>query len=413
MSAIVDLNAHRKHDDAYGDVLASDSVVRSYLRPIKRYMLEHAATEIWINKPGELIIRLETGNITVSEPTLTFAALENFARAVAVFSPQQQTVGISAPLLSATMPDGERIQIVLPPAVEPGLVSMSIRIPHSDIIPIATYRDSGAFSKYIWARPKDLAARLSDLAPDDRVLCELLASNNLHDFIIEAVLARKNIGVIGNTGSGKTTLMKSMCQHIPHHERLITVEDVRELMLPHHHNRVHLLYSKTGQGVATVTPADLISSLMRMDPSRALLAELRGSEAWVFLNLLTTGHAGSITSWHAESCALGSERFVFMAKENNQAATLAREEIKHLYTLTIDVVIHITRRVVFGKDGKRVHASLACLGADCLVQGKRHLQACVVWLFPTQLFKSAAGFFPADLTVADNAVIRQRQVAAG
>ena len=354
MSAIVDLNAHRKHDDAYGDVLASDSVVRSYLRPIKRYMLEYAATEIWINKPGELIIRLETGNITVSEPTLTFAALENFARAVAVFSPQQQTVGISAPLLSATMPDGERIQIVLPPAVEPGLVSMSIRIPHSEIIPIATYRDSGAFSKYIWARPKDLAARLSDLAPDDRVLCELLASNNLHDFIIEAVLARKNIGVIGNTGSGKTTLMKSMCQHIPHHERLITVEDVRELMLPHHHNRVHLLYSKTGQGVATVTPADLISSLMRMDPSRALLAELRGSEAWDFLNLLTTGHAGSITSWHAESCALGSERFVFMAKENNQAATLAREEIKHLYTLTIDVVIHITRRVVFGKDGKQI-----------------------------------------------------------
>ena len=354
MSAIVDLNAHRKHDDAYGDVLASDSVVRSYLRPIKRYMLEHAATEIWINKPGELIIRLETGNITVSEPSLTFAALENFARAVAVFSPQQQTVGISAPLLSATMPDGERIQIVLPPAVEPGLVSMSIRIPHSEIIPIATYRDSGAFSKYIWARPKDLATRLSDLAPDDRVLCELLASNNLHDFIIEAVLARKNIGVIGNTGSGKTTLMKSMCQHIPHHERLITVEDVRELMLPHHHNRVHLLYSKTGQGVATVTPADLISSLMRMDPSRALLAELRGSEAWDFLNLLTTGHAGSITSWHAESCALGSERFVFMAKENNQAATLAREEIKHLYTLTIDVVIHITRRVVFGNDGKQI-----------------------------------------------------------
>ena len=214
MSAIVDLNAHRKHDDAYGDVLASDSVVRSYLRPIKRYMLEHAATEIWINKPGELIIRLETGNITVSEPTLTFAALENFARAVAVFSPQQQTVGISAPLLSATMPDGERIQIVLPPAVEPGLVSMSIRIPHSEIIPIATYRDSGAFSKYIWARPKDLATRLSDLAPDDRVLCELLASNNLHDFIIQSVLARKNIGVIGNTGSGKNHADE---KHVPAH----------------------------------------------------------------------------------------------------------------------------------------------------------------------------------------------------
>ncbi len=354
MSAVFDLHAHRHHDDAYGDALASDSVVRSYLRPIKHHMLQHSATEIWINKPGELIIQLETGNITVAEPLLTFSALEDFARAVAVYSPQQQTIGASAPLLSATMPDGERIQIVLPPAVEPGLVSMSIRIPKSDIIPMATYRDSGAFSKYIWPRPKDLTKSLASIAPDDRALCELLANKNLHDFIIQAVLARKNIGVIGDTGSGKTTLMKSMCQHIPHDERLITVEDVRELMLPHHHNRVHLLYAKSGQGVAKVTPADLISSLMRMAPSRALLAELRGSEAWDFLKLLTTGHAGSITSWHAESCALGGERFVFMAKENNEAATLAREEIKHLFTLTIDVVIHITRRVVFGSDGQQI-----------------------------------------------------------
>jgi type IV secretion system protein VirB11 len=356
MNTVVDFStAHRHHEaDVYGQALAADSVVRAYLQPIKRHMLEHSATEIWINKPGELIIQLETGNITVAEPLLTFAALEDFARSVAVYSPQQQTIGASAPLLSATMPDGERIQIVLPPAVEPGLVSMSIRIPKSDIIPLQKYSESGAFSKYIWPHPKNLLDAVSSISPDDRVLCELLANNNLHDFLIQAVLHRKNIGVIGDTGSGKTTLMKSMCQHIPHDERLITVEDVRELMLPHHLNRVHLLYAKSGQGVAKVTPADLISSLMRMAPSRALLAELRGSEAWDFLKLLTTGHAGSITSWHAESCALGGERFVFMAKENNEAATLAREEIKHLFTLTIDVVVHITRRVIFNDAGQQV-----------------------------------------------------------
>jgi type IV secretion system protein VirB11 len=160
--------------------------------------------------------------------------------------------------------------------------------------------------------------------------------------------------VIGNTGSGKTTLMKSMCQHIPPEERLITVEDVRELMLPLHSNRVHLLYSKNGQGVANVSPADLIGSLMRMAPSRALLAELRGAEAWDFLKLLTTGHSGSITSWHAESCALGFERFVFMAKENGEAASLAREEIKHLVTLTMDVVMHVTREISYSEDGSRI-----------------------------------------------------------
>lgn len=341
-------------DEVFGDVLASDTVVRSYLRPIKRHMLEHQATEIWINKPGELVVQLETGNLTIEEPLLNFAALEAFAQAIAVYSPQQQTVGAKTPLLSATMPDGERIQIVLPPAVEPGMVSMSIRIPKSDIIPMAKYQDSGAFSKFIWPRPENFEEELNRLSPEDRQLARLLAAGNLHDFLIDAVLLRKNIGVIGDTGSGKTTLMKSMCQHIPTHERLITVEDVRELMLPLHANRVHLLYSKSSQGIARVTPADLIASLMRMAPDRALLAELRGSEAWDFLKLLTTGHAGSITSWHGESAALGSERFVFMAKENIEAATLGREEIKHLYTLTIDVVIHITRKIVYDQDGQQI-----------------------------------------------------------
>lgn len=341
-------------DTVFGDVLASDTVVRSYLRPIKRHMLAHQATEIWINKPGQLVIQRETGNEFIDEPALDFPALEAFAQAIAVYSPQQQTVGAKTPLLSATMPDGERIQIVLPPAVEPGMVSMSIRIPKSEVIPLFRYRDSGAFSKFIWPRPDNFEAALRKLTPEDRHLCELLAAGNLHDFLIAAVLAKKNTGVIGDTGSGKTTLMKSMCQHIPRNERLITVEDVRELMLPLHENRVHLLYSKSSQGIARVTPADLIGSLMRMAPDRALLAELRSSEAWDFLKLLTTGHSGSITSWHAESCALGSERFVFMCKENHEAATLGREEIKHLYTLTIDVVIHMTRKVVYDAQGRQV-----------------------------------------------------------
>lgn len=342
-------------DDAvFGEALAGDTVVRSYLAPIKRHLLQHGATEIWINKPGELVIQLATGNVTVQEPSLDFAALEAFAQAIAVYSPQQQTVGTKSPLLSATMPDGERVQIVLPPAVEPGMVSMSIRIPKADVIPLGQYRNSGALSRYIWPRPANFAEALSKLSPEDQLLAKQLAGGELHEFLVAAIVGKKNIGVIGDTGSGKTTLMKALCEHIPPDERLITVEDVRELMLPKHPNRVHLLYSKSGQGVARVTPADLIASLMRMAPDRALLAELRGAEAWDFLKLLTTGHSGSITSWHAESCALGAERFVFMCRENQEAATLGREEIKHLVTLTIDVLLHITRRVVYDKAGAQI-----------------------------------------------------------
>ena len=336
----------------YGAALSSDAVIRGYLVPFQKHLREHGATEIWINKPGELIIEVGSEHIVVLEPSLDFAALEAFAQAIAVYSPQQQTVGAHTPLLSATLPDGERIQIVLPPAVEPGTVSMSIRIPNSRIIALEDYEANGSFSKFLWPKPKDLASSLEKILPDDRALASLLHEGKLREFLVLAINSNKNIGVIGDTGSGKTTLMKSMCQHIPHDERLITVEDVRELFLPNHHNKVHLLYSKSSQGIAKVTPADLIGSLMRMAPKRALLAELRGSEAWDFLKLLTTGHSGSITSWHAESCALGFERFVFMAKENSEAATLLREEIKNLVTLTVDIVIHMTRQVVFDDAGK-------------------------------------------------------------
>lgn len=339
----------------FGEILASDIAVRNYLAPLQKHFAGTGATEMWINQPGELILEVEGEVRYITEPSMTFEALEAFAQAVAIASPQQQQVGIERPLLSATLPDGERIQIVMPPAVEPGRVSMSIRIPSEKIIPLDDYEAQGAFAKYAWPRPPGLKAsgdeaqkrkRLATLSADDSTLAELLVDHQLKAFLIAAVKAKKNIAVVGDTGSGKTTLMKSMCQFIPTAERLVTIEDVRELMLPKHNNRVHLLYTKGRADVVTVTPAELIAACMRMAPSRVLLAELRGGEAWDFLKLLTTGHSGSITSWHAESCALSFERFMFMAKENREAASLTRSELKALALLTLDIVIHVTRRLV-------------------------------------------------------------------
>jgi len=340
-------------DEIHGDALGRDVVVRSLIAPIKKYMQEYEATEIWINNPGELVIQTATGNKVIKEPLLSFDFLESLAKTVAVNSPQQQSVGTKTPILSATLPEGERIQIVLPPALEQGLISISIRIPGSKIIPLQQYQESGAFSRYAWPHPKDFESSIEQLAPEDRLLAQYLYQKDLYNFLVHAIRHKKNIGVIGDTGSGKTMLMKSMCQHIPPNERLITVEDVRELYLPLHHNRAHLLYAKNNQGIANVTPADLIASLMRMSPDRALLAELRGGEAWDFLKLLMTGHSGSITSWHAESCALGAERFVFMVKENDEAATYTRQDIKHLFNITVDVVLHITRQAVYDDAGQQ------------------------------------------------------------
>jgi type IV secretion system protein VirB11 len=199
-----------------------------------------------------------------------------------------------------------------------------------------------------------LEARMADVTPLDRRLIGFLQENRLKDFFRAAVLAKKNIAVVGDTGSGKTTLMKSVCQSIPTHERLITIEDVRELFLPLHDNRVHLLYSKGGQGVARITPADLIGANMRLKPNRVLLAELRGGEAFDFLKLLTTGHSGSLTSFHAESCALAAERFVLMCREHEQAAIYDADALKRLFALTIDIVVHVIADSIYDDSGNPV-----------------------------------------------------------
>jgi type IV secretion system protein VirB11 len=340
-------------DDAFGDILANDVAIRNYLDPIKRHMQSvPGANEVWINRPCELVIKARGVVKVIHEPMLTYAALDALAQAVAVYA--QQTIDAAHPLLSATLPDGERIQIVMPPAVEPGLIVIAIRVHGETILSLDQYEHDGVLDRFLWGLPHDLDARKQLLQGEDRELITLLQARQLKQFLIQAVRAEKTIAVVGDTGSGKTTLMKSMCQYIPRHERLLTIEDVRELLLPAHDNRAHMLYSKGGLSVAKIDPRDLIATCMRLSPDRVLLAELRGSEAWDFLKLLTTGHRGSITSFHAESCALAIERFMFMAKENSEAASLSRDELKHLVRLTVDIVIHITARDVYDDAGKSV-----------------------------------------------------------
>ena len=153
-----------------------------------------------------------------------------------------------------------------------------------------------------------------------------------------AVHSRLNIVVAGATGSGKTTFMKGLVQEIPRHERLITIEDVRELFLPHE-NTVHLLYSKGGQSAANVAPKDLLESCLRMKPDRILLAEVRGDECLYYIRNAASGHPGSMTSCHAGSPALAFEQMAIMIQDSKGGANLTFDVIKRLLVLTIDVVI--------------------------------------------------------------------------
>lgn len=325
-----------------------DTAVRQLLRPLERYFAIEGATEVIVNRPCEVLIEVGGDWFIEQVPDLPYDRLIGLVRAIATFA--DQDVGPKKPILSAILPDGQRVQIMVPPAVPPQTVSLSIRLPTRTIRALQDYQGEGAFEHFLWAAPKE-GRLIDDLDTADIALIDCLKSRDLKGFFEQSVTGRRNIAVVGETGSGKTTLMKTLCQHIPARERIITIEDVRELSLPHHGNLVHLLYSKGGQGVADVTPADLIAACMRMRPDRVLLAELRSSEAFDFLKLLTTGHSGSITSYHAESCALALERYVLMAKEHPDAAIFDADGLKRLVRLTIDVIVHMKAELTETSDG--------------------------------------------------------------
>lgn len=326
-----------------------DTAVRELLRPLEPFFAMPGVTEVVVNRPCEVLY--EDGPLwkreTVAE--LPQSRLMALVRAIATFS--DQDVGPRTPILSAILPGGQRVQIMVPPAVPPETVSLSIRLPGEAARTLQDYAADGAFDRFVWPSSPDLPGLRAELDGNDTDLVEALMSRDLPSFLTRAVVTRRNMAVVGDTGSGKTTLMKTLCQHIPQSERIITIEDVRELTLPLHDNLVHLLYSKGGQGVASVTPADLIAACMRMRPDRVLLAELRGSEAFDFLKLLTTGHSGSITSYHAESCALALERYVLMAKEHPDAAIFDADGLKRLVRLTLDIIIHVKAETITQADG--------------------------------------------------------------
>jgi len=264
-------------------------------------------------------------------PEPTDARAQNLARAVATLT--HQHIGRERPILSATLPDGERIQVVLPPAVDTGRVSITIRKPSA-----ATYSLDQLNGAGLFAGVKRDAAR----DDDNRKLAALLSDGHIRQFLGQAVRARKTIIISGATGSGKTTLSKALITEIPLDERLITIEDTPELVVPHR-NRVALRYSKDGQGAAKAGPKELLEACLRMRPDRILLQELRDGAAFTYLRNVNSGHPGSITTVHADSCALAFEQLTLLVNESEGGRGLDRTDTRNLLIASIDVVIQCQR----------------------------------------------------------------------
>jgi type IV secretion system protein VirB11 len=310
-------------------VAADSSALELTLRALRPWLADPEVTELCINRPGEAFVETRQGWRRESMPFADFEWCRRLAKLIA--NSTHQRIDEESPLLSASLPSGERVQLVLPPATTPGCVAISIRRPSEQVWSIEELTRSGIF--------QTTRRATDELDSNETELLRLLDTQDFESFMRLAVRSRKNIVVSGPTGSGKTTYTKALIREIPSDERLITIEDARELVLDQHPNHVRLFYSKDDQGQARVTPRQLLESCLRMNPDRILLAELRAEEAFDYLRNVNSGHPGSITSVHAASAELAFEQLVLLVKQSRAGSELTRSDIKSLLYLLVDIVI--------------------------------------------------------------------------
>lgn len=316
--------------------MKSFEALEVYLKPITILLNKDGIAEISINEPNEAWVERRGDMFKVQLPGYDTKHLKSLARLIAESTDQK--ISEETPLLSATLPAGYRIQVVFPPACENHTVIMSIRKKSSLSWTLEDYEKMGAF---------DNTATEKVIDENNIILSRLLKANRIKDFLYEAILCKKNIIISGGTSTGKTTFTNACLRSIPKVERLITVEDAREIDLESHPNKVHLLASKGGQGRANVTAQDLIEACLRLRPDRIIVGELRGAEAFAFLRAINTGHPGSISTLHADTPEMALQQLKLMVMQAGLG--MPPEDIMNYIKNVVDIVVQLKR----GAKGRR------------------------------------------------------------
>ncbi len=316
--------------------------VNFMMETLRDILDREGVTELCINRPGEVFAEIDGRWEVFGKPEVTLAWLRRFGTAAATFA--NNDFEETAPILSATLPTGERAQFVMPPACRDGTLSVTIRRPAKEVKGMEAYLEEGFLDSVrgAWERAPVLSG-LTETLNDARIARGREAAALYADFLSKAVALGANVVVAGGTGSGKTTFMKTLMQAIPASDRILTIEDVPELLygLPNHANQVNLLYPSEGGERAVVTASTLMRSALRMRPDRILLAELRGGETLDFLNVCLSGHKGSVTSCHAGSAAEVYECLALKVLQSEAGRRLPWDVVERLLHLVIDVVVHI------------------------------------------------------------------------
>ena len=303
----------------------SIKALERHLAPLLPFIQEAGVTEICINRPQEIYVEKQGQFVCHQVEELTYSFLETLAALIAEFNHKD----FPAPLLSGSLPTGERIQFVMNPACEKKTLICSIRRHQMRDMRLEDYQANGAFT--------DLSSDKNVSHDHNKKLKEWYQKGDIQEFIKLAVQSRKNILISGGTGTGKTTFLNACLKHVPQSERLITVEDTREVVV-NQPNKLHLLFNEED---TRITALNIFKVCLRLRPDRIFLSELRGAEVWPYLRAANSGHPGSLSTVHADTPEGAFTQLVFMMQ---QAGSTSREEqIRDYIKSIIHIVIQLKR----------------------------------------------------------------------
>lgn len=325
-----------------------DVYLKSFLKPFERWLDDPDVTEIMVNRPGEVWIeRQASGFERFEDANINTLLLQRLAVQIARVS--HQAINREQPLLAASLPTGERIQIAGPPAAGDNW-ALAIRRHVVSDLRLSDFGGAQNFANVAVGQAKGLSET-------DRRLKTRLDNGQIEEFLREAVRARKTMLISGGTSTGKTSLMNALLREIGDEERIITVEDAAELRLSQP-NHLSLAAVKGDMGEARINMTDLLEAALRMRPDRIILGEIRGVEAAAWLRAINTGHPGSITTVHADSPEGALEQLSLMAMQ--AGLPLSRTETIRYINSIVETIIHVSRidgariidRIVFSPDEK-------------------------------------------------------------
>ncbi|MDE5889056.1 MAG: CpaF family protein, partial [Bacilli bacterium] len=290
-----------------------DGEVNGY-GPITELLNDDNVTEIMVNSPCDVFIEID--GMIKRDDTISFINDEHIIRTIErLIEPMGKSIDINKPMVDARLSNGSRINAIIPPLSTNPIIT--IRKFRKNVDDMESLVGNGSLTPYM--------AR----------------------FLSAAVRAKLNIIVSGSTGSGKTSLLNILSNFIPQDERIITIEDVRELKLSQ--NNVISLETRESNydGIGSVTIRDLVKNSLRMRPDRIIIGEVRGSEAFDLLQAMNTGHDGSLTTLHANGTMDALNRLETMVLMDGIEVPInaMREYINN----ALDLVVQITRM----RDGRR------------------------------------------------------------